>query len=38
MIYSLDRSTPEEALVKVEKDELERIADEIRRAGINVTV
>lgn len=38
MIYSLDRSTPEEALVKVEKDELERIAAEIRRAGINVTV
>ncbi|MDE5552640.1 MAG: radical SAM protein [Muribaculaceae bacterium] len=38
MIYSLDRSTPEERLVKVEKDELERIADRIRTAGINVTV
>ena len=38
MIYSLDRSTPEEALEKIEKDELERIATRIREAGINVTV
>ncbi len=38
MLYSLDRSTPEENLVKVEHDELERIADRIRRAGITVAV
>lgn len=38
MIYSLDRSTPEERLVKVEKDELEQIADRIRAAGIEVRV
>ncbi|MDE7509195.1 MAG: radical SAM protein, partial [Muribaculaceae bacterium] len=36
MIYSLDRSTPEERLEKVEKPELERIADRIRAAGIKV--
>lgn len=36
MIYSLDRSTPEEKLHKVEKEELDRIADRIRKAGIKV--
>lgn len=38
MIYSLDRSTPEERLVKVEKDELEKIAARIvRETGIPVS-
>lgn len=36
MLYSLDRSTPEERLKKVEKGELERIAERVREAGINV--
>ena len=36
MLYSLDRSTPEEKLKKVEKEELELIADQVREAGINV--
>ena len=36
MIYSLDRSTPEEHLRKVEKPELDRIAARIRAAGIPV--
>lgn len=39
MIYSLDRSTPEEKLVKVPKEELEEIAARIEAAtGIPVTV
>lgn len=38
MIYSIDRSTPEENLTKVSRQELELIADRIRHAGINVTV
>lgn len=39
MIYSLDRSTPEEKLVKVPKEELETIAARIRAAtGLPVTV
>ncbi len=38
MLYSIDRRTPEQALVKVEKPELLQIADRIRAAGINVTV
>ena len=38
MIYSIDRKTPEEKLEKVSKDELERIADDIRRHGIKVQV
>ncbi len=38
MIYSLDRSTPEEKLKKVERDELELIADRIRKEGIKVQV
>lgn len=37
MIYSIDRSTPEEKLEKVEKDELAVIAEQIRRAGIEVS-
>ncbi len=32
MIYSLDRSTPEEKLVKVEKEELQKIAKQIEAA------
>lgn len=36
MLYSIDRTTPEERLMKVEKDELDRIADRIRAEGINV--
>lgn len=36
MIYSLDRSTPEEKLQKVEKPELDRIVARIREAGIKV--
>lgn len=39
MLYSLDRSTPEEKLVKVEKDELDRIAGRIHaETGIPVQV
>lgn len=38
MIYSIDRKTPEENLVKVPKEDLERIADEIRCHGIKVQV
>lgn len=39
MIYSLDRSTPEEKLVKVPREELEKIAAGIETAtGIPVTV
>ena len=38
MLYSIDRPTPESNLRKVEKDELERIADRIREAGIKVQV
>ncbi len=37
MIYSIDRSTPEERLEKVSKEELADIAAQIRAAGINVT-
>ena len=36
MLYSIDRTTPEENLTKVEKDELNVIAARIREAGINV--
>lgn len=36
MLYSIDRKTPAEHLVKVEKDELEHIAGRFRAAGINV--
>lgn len=38
MLYSLDRSTPEENLQKVELTELEAIAKRIKDAGINVVV
>lgn len=38
MLYSLDRKTPAQNLVKVEKEELERIADRIRSYGIKVQV
>lgn len=37
MIYSIDRSTPEEHLIKIERDELAKIAEEIRREGIEVS-
>lgn len=36
MLYSIDRKTPAQHLVKVERDELERIADRFRAAGIKV--
>lgn len=38
MLYSIDRKTPAEHLVKVERDELEKIADRFREAGICVQV
>ncbi|MDE6007901.1 MAG: radical SAM protein, partial [Muribaculaceae bacterium] len=39
MLYSLDRSTPEEKLVKVEKEELQKIGEDIeRQTGIPVQV
>ena len=38
MIYSIDRSTPEEHLEKVERDELAGISERIRQAGIEVQV
>ena len=38
MLYSIDRPTPEQNLVKVERDELETIAARIREAGIKVQV
>lgn len=38
MIYSIDRSTPEEKLQKVKIDELSRIASRIEAAGIKVQV
>lgn len=38
MIYSIDRSTPAEHLIRVERPELEAIADRIRAAGIAVQV
>ena len=38
MIYSLDRPTPETNLQKVEKPELEAIAEKIRKEGIKVQV
>lgn len=38
MLYSIDRATPEERLEKVPKEELEKIADRFRAAGIKVQV
>lgn len=36
MLYSLDRSTPEERLRRVPREELDAVADRIRQGGINV--
>lgn len=36
MLYSIDRPTPARELTKVSREELEAIADRIRRAGIKV--
>ena len=38
MLYSIDRSTPEEKLQKVGREELEKIADRVRAEGIDVKV
>lgn len=38
MLYSIDRATPESDLQKVEKAELEVIAEGMRARGLNVTV
>ena len=38
MLYSIDRRTPEQALQKVGREELEQIAERIRREGIDVSV
>lgn len=38
MIYTIDRETPDHGLLKATPDELDRIADRVRRAGIPVTV
>lgn len=38
MLYSIDRKTPAEHLVKVEREELEDIAERFRREGIRVAV
>lgn len=38
MLYSIDRRTPEQALAKVPREELEEIAGKMRAEGINVTV
>lgn len=38
MVYSLDRPTPEQNLQKVEKHELEQIADRARALGFEVSV
>lgn len=38
MLYSIDRRTPARDLQKVERDELEHIAERIRQAGIQVLV
>lgn len=38
MLYSIDRKTPASRLRKVERDELLRIADRMRHAGINILV
>ncbi len=37
-LYSIDRATPEHNLTKIERPELERIAERIKAAGINVNV
>ncbi len=38
MLYSIDRKTPAENLVKVSKEEMERIAQRFRDAGLKVQV
>ena len=38
MVYSIDRPTPEKNLVKVPKEELEKIADKARALGFDVSV
>lgn len=38
MIYSLDRETPENTLDKVPVEELQQIADQLRKAGFDVSV
>ena len=38
MVYSIDRQTPEHNLSKVPKEELEKIGERIKEAGINVQV
>lgn len=38
MLYSIDRTTPCRTLNRVERDELEAVAEQIREAGINVQV
>ena len=38
MVYSIDRQTPEHNLTKVPKEELEKIGERIKEAGINVQV
>lgn len=38
MVYSIDRQTPEHNLIKVPKEELEKIGERIKEAGINVQV
>ena len=38
MIYTIDRKTPEEALEKVSREELEQIAARVRELGIAVSV
>lgn len=38
MVYTIDRSTPEENLEKIPREELEAIAAKIREAGIKVQV
>lgn len=38
MVYSIDRTTPEENLIKVSREELDEIAIKIRAAGINTQV
>ncbi len=38
MVYTIDRKTPEEALEKVSREELEAIADRVRALGIETSV
>lgn len=38
MLYSIDRQTPVKELEKVSREELERIAERVRQAGIDVLV